>query len=398
MGFFERLFGEKPNNAAVRGERYKMLTAYQPYFRGWTGSIYESELIRSCIDARARHISKLKVEIQGSAKPALRSRLEKAPNEWQTWSQFFYRTSTILDMNNNVFILPVTDKYGETTGYFSVLPEQCEVVEYPVHSNKLWLRYKFRNGQIGAVEFERCGLMTKFQYKSDMFGTNNDALTNTLNLIAIQNQGITEAVKNSASYRFMAQVNNFTKPDDLAKERDRFNSNNFSEEGGGILLFPNTYTNIKQIESNPYVVDEATMDTIKNNTYNYFGVNEKILQGSAVGDDLDAFFNSSVEPFAIQFSEVMTKCMFTLTERGFGNKLFANANRLQYMTNSAKIQMAQQLGDRGIMTINEIRELFNYPPVENGDIATIRGEYKLTSELAESEVTEDEQSGTEDEN
>lgn len=383
MGLFEKIFGERPQDKVINNAEYKLLTAYQPKFRTWAGSIYENELIRSAIDARARHISKLKVEIHGSAKPSLKNKLMKAPNEWQTWSQFFYRASTILDMLNNCFIVPILDRYGETTGYFTVVPSECDIVEYPKESGRLWLRYKFSNGKIGAVEFDRCAVLTKFQYRHDIFGETNRALDKTMDLITVQNQGIEEAVKNSASYRFMARLNNFTKISDLKKEKEEFNANNFADEGGGLLLFPNTYSDIKQIETNPYVVDSDQMNAIKSNVYNYFGVNEKILQGSAVGDDLDAFFNSAVEPFAIQFSEAMTKAMYTLAERSYGNELYASANRLQYMTTTAKIQMAQQLGDRGIMTINEIRELFNYPPVENGDIATIRGEYKPVDGLVE---------------
>jgi hypothetical protein len=46
--------------------------------------------------------------------------------------------------------------------------------------------------------------------------------------------------------------------------------------------------------------------------------------------------------------------------------------------------------DRGVMSINEARELFNYPPVEGGDVRTIRGEYKSADEV-EMVLTEDEQ-------
>ena len=100
MGLFESLFKKKPKIEIVPDGDYKMLTVYQPRFTSWSGQIYESERIRSAIDARARHISKLKVEIVGSARPTLQTKLKKAPNEFQTWSQFLYRASTILDVHN----------------------------------------------------------------------------------------------------------------------------------------------------------------------------------------------------------------------------------------------------------------------------------------------------------
>lgn len=203
-----------------------------------------------------------------------------------------------------------------------------------------------------------------------------------MKLAHIQNQGIEEAVKNSATYRFMAQMNNFSTAEDLALERQRFSMKNFSAdaEAGGLLLFPNTYSNIKQLENSTYSVDSEQMKVIQGNVYRYFGVNEKVMTNAADGDELDAFYNGAVEPFSIQFSEAMTKAIFSERERASGSRMIATADRLQYMTTAAKVSMAQQLLDRGVMTVNEARSLFNYPEVDGGDIRFIRGEYKNTDE------------------
>ena len=391
MGLLDSIFRPDKNRAeqeALKNARatFKTLTAYRPAFTTWRGAIYESDLVRAAIDARARHISKLKVEIHGAAKPGLQSKLRQGPNQWQTWSQFMYRVSTILDASerSTCIIVPVLDEYLVTTGYFPVLPDRCEVVDF---KGEPWLRYKFAHGQTAATPMKDCAVLTKYQYKNDFFGDGNGALDETMKLVHIQNEGIEEAVKNSATYRFMAQVNNFTMADDLAKERKRFTQENLvaDAEAGGLLLFPNTYQNIQQIKNTPYTVDAAQMELIKTNVSNYFGVNERVMQNLAAGDELDAFFNGAIEPFAIQFSEAMTKAIFTERERAQGSYLIANANRLQYMSTTAKVQMAKELLDRGVMTINEARELFNYADMEGGDVAPIRGEYKATDDLTEEE-------------
>ena len=377
MGLLDWLFPvDEPK--PKQPEAFKLLTAYEPVFHDYYGSLYEIELVRSAIESKARHISKLKVELQGDAQPILKTRLKHNPNPWMTYPQFLARCSTILDCTNNLFIVPVQNDYFETIGFFPVLPDSVTILEDK--KGVLWLRYRFRNNQYGVVEFDRCAFICKHQYKNDMFGENNHALKSTLDLIAIQNQGIKEAVKNSASYRFMAQVNNFTNAEDLALERKRFSQENLQGENGGMLLFPNTYSNIQQIKANPYTVDQAQMQTIKDNVFDYFGVNEAVMQGTATSDQLDAFFNSAVEPFAIALSEALSKAIYTDKERSFGNHVYVNANRLQYMSQSAKVSVAKELGDRGVLTINEIRELFNYSPVAWGDVAYIRGEYKLTDE------------------
>ena len=125
--------------------------------------------------------------------------------------------------------------------------------------------------------------------------------------------------------------------------------------------------------------------------FNYFGVNEDVLQNKAKGDQLEAFFDGAIEPFAIQFSEAMSKALFSERERAQGSHLIANANRLQYMSVTQKVQMAKELGDRGAILIDEIRELFNFEPLPDGagQVAPIRGEYKATDELGGSNETEE---------
>lgn len=376
MGLFERLFGDRPKirEDSIR-EDFKLLNGYTPHFTSYSGGVYESELIRSAIHARATHISKLKVEITGSAKPALQNKLRHGPSQFMTWGQFLYRLSTILDVHNTAFVTPVYDEFGEVSGIYCPLPHLCRIVQY---NNVPYLRYEFSPGQNAAIELEACGILTKHQYKNDFFGESNRALIPTMDLIHIQNQGIEEGVKSSATYRFIATLTNFVKPDDLAKERQRFTEKNLSKDAdgnGGILLFPNTYKDVKQVDSKPFVVSAEQMTIIKDNVYEYFGVNEDILQNRAYGDAWAAFYEGAIEPFAIQFSDVLTKMLFTFREQSQGNMVMATANRLQYMSNADKLNVSSQLLDRGIMSINDVREIWNLTPVEGGDARIIRGEY-----------------------
>lgn len=393
MGLFDRFFGNRPREEGRYEGSFKLLNGYTPNFTAYNKNLYQSELIRAAIHARATHISKLNVEIQGTARPALQNKLKHNPNEFQTWSQFLYRLSTILDVHNTAFIIPVYDIYGEPSGICTALPNRCEIVQF---GGRPYLRYEFSNGQKAAIELEFCGIMTKHQYKNDFFGENNDALFPTMDLIHIQNQGIQEGVKSAASYRFMAQLSNFAKPSDLAKERKRFTTENLSRDadGGGLLLFPNTYANIKQIEAKPWVIDADQMIAIRNNVFEYYNVNEDILENKAYGDAWSAFYEGAIESFAIQFSEVMTKMLFTLREQSNGNRVMATANRLQYLSNADKLNVSSQMLDRGIMSINDVREIWNLPPVDGGDERIIRGEYYNASEKIE-EVNDN---GTDSEN
>lgn len=386
MSLFTDIFRpkQKDEQAAIRSELFKTLTPYKPAFHSWQGSIYESELIRAAISARARHISKLKFESKGAAKPSLQSKMQQAPSQFQTWPQFLARLSTILDIHNTAFVVPIKDESLTTTGYYPVLPTRCELVEY---QNEIWLRYKFSTGEVGAVRLAECVVLTQHQYKRDFFGETNTALEPTLKLIDLNKQGAEEAIRNGATFRFWAKMNNFTKSDDLKREANRFGELAFGSESDGMLLFPNTYSDIHQYENKPFTVDSDQMELINNSVYNYFGVNESVLQNAAYGDAWAAFYEGCVEVFAVALSEGLTKAMFTERERATGNACMFTANKLQYMSNADKLAVAAQLTDRGIFSINEAREVFNLPPVDGGDIRTIRGEYKNVDDLQEGETT-----------
>ena len=383
MGLFDLIFkkNNKVNNAGMG--YFETLTAYSPIFTTFNGCLYESELVRASIDAKARHNSKLKVEIENHKE--LSEALEN-PNPWQTWSQFLYRLSTILEMQNTAYIVPIYEGVFENVvGLYPILPTQTTLVKD--QAGNPWIRYQFMNGKSAALRLQEVSILTKFQYKKDFVGESNLALSDTMDLIEIQKQGIQEGVKNASTYRFMASMSNFANDEDLAKERQRFSKQNFASEakGGGLLLFPNTYKDIKQINVSALNINPEQMKLIQTNVFNYFGVNEDILQNKCNGDAWNAFYEGAIEPFAVQLSQVLLKMFkYILVSHGrYVGKLnvTVTANRLQYMSNKDKLNVTSQLMDRGVITFNEAREIFNLPPVDGGDVRTIRGEYKNTDDI-----------------
>ena len=377
MGLFEKLFPNKTAQTKDAAVLFQTLNGYTPVFKSWNGAIYESLLVRAAIDALARNTAKLRPEISGSARPTLRTTLTKKPNPYQTWSQFLYQCRTICEADTTLCIVPVFNIYGDITGIYPVTPAGCEVVE---SSGQIYLKYTFRNGDVAAVELNKCAVLTRFQYDNDFFGGGNAPLNETMDLISIQNQGIKEGVKSAASFRFMAQSSNFMDPEDLRKEQTRFSKS--LKEKGGFLLFPNTYKDVKQIESKPFIIDTKQQELIETNVYNYFGVNTEVLQNKAHGDEWSAFYEGAIEPFSIQLSETITNMIFSEKEQAYGAQIMFTANRLQYMNNSDKLQVSAQMADRGIMNRDEVREIWNLPPLPDGEgqTYTIRGEYHDAAE------------------
>lgn len=357
-----------------------MLNTYSPSFTTYEGGIYEMELTRAAIDRYATFCSKLKPEIQGSAYKNLEKALQYKPNPWMNTSQYLYRIATILKVNTTAFIVPLyAEDYETIIGFYPLLPQRTEIIQV---AGEPWLRYYFQNGQKAAIEYSRVGVLTRYQYKNDFFGDGNKALSPTMNLLDIQKQGIVEGIKQSASLRFMARLAQTLNPTDMKKERESFSKDNLSADNtSAVLMFDNKYADVKQIDSKPFIVDAEQMKIIQNNVFNYFGTNESILQNKYNENEWNAYYEGEIETFALQASLVHTNMLYTQKELAFDNAVIFTANRLQYASNTTKLQVSSQLFDRGILTTNQVMDIWNMAHVENGDKRYIRREYAEISTI-----------------
>lgn len=386
MGAFQKIFGnwKKPSESIQSG--FRMLNGYSPTWTNFDGGVYDQELARACVHTFATHCSKLQPNVKGADKRGIRSLLETRPNIFMTSSQFLYKVATIYEVQNTAFIVPILDPFERLVGFYPVNPAKVEIVDV---KGEPWLRYTFNTGEKAAMELSRCGVVSKYLYSGDIKGESNAALNPTLQLLNVQNQGIKEGIKNSASFRFMATLNNFAKKEDITNERSRWVKENLSADAGGLALFPNTYTDIQQIQSNAKLVDAEQMKIAQDRILNYFGCNEDILQNKAVGDSWSAYYEGKIEPFSVQLSQAMTSMVYNHNELTRGNVIEWTSNRLQYQTNGDKLQMSSQMFDRGIFTLNQVLDVWNLPHDEvNGDKRFIRKEYIEVSKMDDSVETE----------
>ena len=377
MGSFSKLF-DKLKIKKKLGCYFAMLDGYSPTFTTYDGGVYEMELTRACIHTFASHCSKLQPKVTGADSRGIQALLDSKPNIFMTGAQFVYKAATLYESQNTCLILPILDRFDRITGYY---PAAAKDVELREESGEPYLVYCFGSGDRAAVELSRVGVVSKFLYSSDLIGEDNRALAPTLQLLATQNQGIEEGIKNSASFRFMATINNFAKEKDLARERKQWVENNLGADAGGLALFPNNYTDVKQIQSDAKIVDPEQMQMIQDRVYTYFGANEDVLRNSTVGDSWSAYYEGKIEPFALQLSQAMTTMTYSQNERTRSNAIVWSANRLQYMTNTDKLQVSSQLFDRGILSTNDVMDIWSLPHVEDGDKRYIRKEYTEISKL-----------------
>lgn len=377
MKFIDYLFhGRKMQ---VIDSYFKMLNGYSPTFTSFNGGVYEMDLTRVAINSFATHCSKLKPEVEGGAHKRLERVLQYKPNYFMDTVKFIKRLATILAVENTAFIVPIEDEAGNLCGWYPIRPQRCEVVEA---AGQVYLRYLFANGEYGAIEFERVGIMTDFEYSDDLFGEDNTTLKPTMQLIHTQNEGIINAVKNSANIRFLAKVANMLKPEDIKKERERFTEDNLSADNkSGMIIYDNKFSDLKQVESKPYTPNALQMQQIQDSVCTHFGTSMDILQNKFDENTWNAYYEGKIEPFAIQLSLVMTNMTFTKREIAQGNAIVFSANRLQYASNATKLQVSTQLFDRALLCRNDVMDIWNMAHVEGGEKYYIRKEYTEVSRL-----------------
>ena len=385
MGFFDNLRRKGKIEQSIN-EYFQLMNGYVPRFTTFEGGIYEMELTRAAIHSFATHASKLHPEIKGNGNEGIERTLQYRPNPLMDTKKYIYRLATVYMTDNTAFIAPLYDKYLNVVGFY---PLDTAKVQITSGNGQKYLVYDFGNSNRGAIELEKAGIMTQFQYHDELFGETNKPLRPTVEMIHANNQGIVEGVKNAASIRFMGKLAQVLKPADMDAERERFNASNLSaQNSNGILLFDQKYEDVKQITSEPFVVDDKQMQQIKDNVFDYFGTNAKILQNQFTSDEWNAYYEGKIEPFAIEASLVHTNMLFNDVEISSGSEVIFSANRLQYMSNKEQLEMITSLFDRGFLSQNEGREILNLSPIENGDKYYIRKEYCTKDMLEEIQMAD----------
>lgn len=386
MGIFNRKEVRKKEKLeqAIK-DYFRVLNAYNPVFRTFEGSVYEMEQTRAAIHAFANHASKLVATVKGAAAgDAFKGMLKCQPNPLMNTSQYLYRIATFFKASNTSFIVPLYDKYGNITGFYPLNTDKCEIRQDK--DGVAYLRYEIKEGVYAAIELERAGRMTNMQYDSEIFGASNRCMLPTMQMISQQSQSVLEGAKNAASLRFMARIATVLKPDQLKEERKRFNEENLgAENNNGVLLFDEKYEDVKQITSTPYAVPDAQMEQIRQNVFDYFGVNANILQNKFTSQEWEAFYEGAIEPFAIQLSQVHTGMTYTMRQIGYGNEIIWTGDRLHHMSTQEKSTFVATMFDRGIVSRNEGREVFNLAPVDGGDKFFIRKEYEEKGSVEDGE-------------
>lgn len=369
---FEMIFGRRPKREQQIQTQLRMLNGFAPVFTTFSGDAYDSDVVRAAVDAIARNAAKLKpkhirrvngrIEEVGSDIEKL---LSLRPNPFMDAYTFYYKVVTQLYLKNNSFVFVDIDRTTKKIrGFYPINAATIEFLEY---QGDIYAKFHFMGGQQVTLPYEDLIHLRRFFYKNDLYGEPSDqALYPTLQLIQTTDEGIANAVKSSAFLRGILKFTSMLKPEDMKRQRDLFVQDYLDITNNGGVAATDAKADYIPLNNEPKMVDDKQMEAIRKKVYNYFGVNEKIIQSNYTEDEWNAFYESTIEPLAIQMSLEFTSKLFTDAERSRGNEIIFEANRLQYASMKTKLNLREMV-DRGAMTPNEWRAAMNLAPIEGGD-------------------------------
>ncbi|MEC2571451.1 phage portal protein, partial [Bacillus cereus] len=335
--------------------------------------IYQSDIIRACIRPKAKAVGKLIAkhirdnanEFKVNPEPYIRFILEE-PNPLMTGQIFQEKMTVQLELNHNAFAYIKRDELGVPIEIYPLPCVTVEVVEGA--QGDIFLTFYFKNGKRMTVPYVDVIHLRKDFNEDDFFGEHpGKALSSLMDIVTTTDQGIVKAIKNSAVVKWILKFKSVLKQEDIDAQVQNFKKNYLSidNENGGAASSDPRY-DLEQVKPEAFVPDSKQMQETTQRIYNFFNTNEKIIQSKYNEDEWNAYYESEIEPLAMQLSGEFTRKFFSRRERGFGNKIIFEAASLQYASMQTKMNLVQMV-DRGAMTPNEWRSILSVGPIEGGD-------------------------------
>lgn len=398
---FSRIFGtDKNSDIPKTATEVKILDDTKASFTPYRGDFINDIDIRACVDAIARNGAKMHprhirnymkgdMPVMENLKGNLYKILAKQPNELQDAYKFYYQVITNLELYNDSFIYVQRDSDLNVTGLYPLDFSEGKLYEY---DGKVWVKFRFGRSKERFVPYDSCIHLTRFVGKDGLFGGTTHPIIQVLSIKHIIDEGIVNAIKTTQHIKGVVKSQKaLLKPEDVKKMRDQFVKDfidNGDKSGIGGLDATTDFTPVK-IE--PTTASDSQIKIFDNKILAYFGVNENIIQSKYTEDEWNAFYESVLEPIGLQMSLEFTNKLFTPTQKNFGNEIIFESNRLQYASNKTKIELLRYATN--IMTQNELREVFNLAPRENGDVILIDQNHSVMDEPNEEGGNENEEQG-----
>lgn len=348
-------------------------------FSSFGTNILNSDTVRISIDRIANHASKLKPRHIVKDKDAtlesdseINFLLKNAPNPLMNPTIFIYRIISLLFINNNCFIYPLTDANGNLEGLFPLRPNTVEASKDT--TGGVFLKFFFDSGESYNLPYENIIHLRRFYCENDVFG-GNGALSDHATLIKTVSindsilKGIDNAIKSSLQIKGLLKMNAMLSQDDKDKQKAIFDNalRNSIKENNSAIIPVDLKADYVPLNSDPKLVDAETLEFLNEKILSYFGISKPIYINKYTEEEFNAFYEGTIEQLSIQLSEEFSRVLLTKEERRKGEQIIFYSERLQYASWNTKVNAIEKLMGLGLMSLNESRSLLGLEPVEGGN-------------------------------
>lgn len=372
MGIFDKIFktDKKLIDNHVAQTQFKLMNDFVPVFNEVIDP-YDSATARKAIHTIATHAAKLsgrhirqtsadKIEHNDN----LTQLLSVRPNTFMSAFDMQYKVVTTLLLRNNAFIYIDRDKHGKIIGFHPVNNKNFEMLEY---QGDLYIKFNFANGNKFTANYDDFIHLRRYFSDHDLLGSSNKPIQNKIQVIQTSDDSVVNAVKQSTFLRGILKYNTMLKEEDVKKHRDKFIREYMDIEDQSGVAALDAKADYKELSNEPKMTNEAQMKFFEEDMLSYFNLNPSIVNSDYTEDQWNAFYESVLEPIALQMSQEFTNKVFTRNEQNYGNQIIFDSNRIQYASVRTKIALVQYISPLGALRLNEVREIFNLPPIEGGE-------------------------------
>lgn len=384
----------------LRRYKYAPIFAFRGEYQG-SSDLYESDVIGSIANCIASNLGKLTPQVIRRDAAGLTIKddyLAKLLSlRWSpeiTPFDGLYKMASDLVYKSNAFAVIFYN--ADFTRVQSIVPVTVKSFRIWEEENNIFFRFVWDyNGEEYTLPYQSV-IHLKARYDRKRFiGTSPESqLKTTLELLDTTGESLRNAVNNSANLKGYLKYNNFADDDELKQKVREFQEAYMSAANDGGIAGLDNSMEFHEITQHTNAIPVTQSAFLRENLYRYYNVNEKILNSTYNESEWNAFYEAVIEPIALQLSLEFTYKLLSERERGFGNKIIFTANRLQYATLQTRVNLGSQLFDRGIITINEYRELMYYEPIEDGDVRMVSLNYVKADEQSIYQIGEDAAAGS----
>lgn len=357
----------------------QMLNGYTPIFSQFGDNIFASDVVQQAVNCIVLEMKKLNPqhvrENNGDSVPinSDRQKVLTNPNPLMTKSDFLEKVTWMLMLNYNAFVIPVYDvwydeKGNEKRNYKSLYPVQPTTVEFIEDaSGKLFIKMHFANTYETTLPYDDV-IHIKYRFSVNEFMGGNEngspdytALLKTLQINEDLMVGISAAMKSSFAINGVIKYNTLLdngKTEIALKELEE----KLLQSKSGFLPL-DLKAEFTPIKKEVKLVDSDTLKFLDEKILRHFGVPLSILTGDYTPSQYEAFYQKTLEPIIIAWSDEFTRVLFSDRERGFGNKIKFYPKDLIFMSVDQTLEMVRLLGDSGSLYENEKRVAFGLRPL-----------------------------------